>query len=123
MTDTLWAGWWVVRWGQRLTHIEADNAEDAIHGSIDALRGLGDWTEDPGELSAFPYVEFGKHSIPRDFTRAVIDRKHRAKRNPGRSGARFGRGRTGRIGVTPVRHRVDRFTRQAGATPRFHRLS
>ena len=84
MTDTVWDGWWVVRWGQRLTHIEADDAQDAIHGSIDTLRNMGDWTENPGELSAFPYVEMWKHTRPRDFTRAVIDRRRRATRNPPR---------------------------------------
>ena len=41
-TDAVWGGWWVVRWGQRLVHIEADDAEDAVRGSIEALRGLGD---------------------------------------------------------------------------------
>ena len=41
MADSLWEGWWVVRWGQRLTHIEAQDATDAVQGSIDALRGLG----------------------------------------------------------------------------------
>ena len=53
MTAAVRDGWWVVRWGQRLTHIEADDAQEAIHGAIDSLRGMGDWTEDPGELSAF----------------------------------------------------------------------
>ena len=77
MTDTVWDGWWVVRWGQRLVHIEADDARDAIQGSIEALRGLGDWTADPRELRAFPYVEMRKHAGPRDFTRAVIDRVRR----------------------------------------------
>ena len=46
VTVALWNGWWVVRWDQRLVHIEADDARDAIQGSIEALRGLGDWTED-----------------------------------------------------------------------------
>ena len=77
MTDTVWDGWWVVRWGQRLVHIEANDARDAIQGSIEALRDLGDWTENPGELRAFPYTEMGKHQGPRDFTRAVIDRARR----------------------------------------------
>ena len=80
MTDAVWEGWWVVRWGQRLVHIEADSAGDAIRGSIVALRGLGDWTEDPGKLCAFPYTELGRHRGPRDFTRAVIDRKRREGR-------------------------------------------
>lgn len=85
MTDPVWEGWWVVRWGQRLVDIEADDAEDAVQGSIDALRGLGDWPEAPGELHAVPYVELGEHRGPRDFTRAVIDRKRRGKpRPPGR---------------------------------------
>ena len=74
MTDAVWTGWWVVRWGRRLVHIEADDAEDAIRGSIEALRGMGDWTEDPGELCAFLYVEYGKHAGKMEFTRAVIDR-------------------------------------------------
>ena len=79
MTDAVWEGWWVVRWGQRLVHIEADGTEDAVRGSIEALRGLGDWTEDPSELRAFPYVEYGKHAGRRSFTRAAIDgaRRHR----------------------------------------------
>ena len=89
MTDSVWDGWWVVRWGCRLTHIEADDAEDAVRGSIDALRGMGDWTEDSDELSAFPYVEFRKHTKPKDFTRAVIDRERRRKRrSDGRMGGR-----------------------------------
>ena len=77
MTDTVWAGWWVVRWGRRLVHIEADHAADAVEGSIDALRGLGDWPQDPGALSAHLYVEHHKHSRPGDCTRAVIDRHRR----------------------------------------------
>ena len=77
MTDTVWDGWWVVRWGQRLVHIEADDAEDAVQGSIKALRGLGDWTEDAGQLSTFPYVDYRDHARPKDFTRAVIDRARR----------------------------------------------
>ena len=32
--------------------------------SIKALRGLGDWTEDPHELGALPYSEMGKRSRP-----------------------------------------------------------
>ena len=80
MTNAVWEDWWVVRWGQRLVHIEANDAEDAVQGSIEALRGMGDWPEDPAELRAFPYVESGEHKGPRDFTRAVIDR---ARRNPG----------------------------------------
>ncbi|MDD9981418.1 MAG: hypothetical protein OXU81_08700 [Gammaproteobacteria bacterium] len=77
MTHAVWVDWWVVAWGQRLVHIEADDAEDAVRGSIEALRGLGDWTQDPRELRAFPYVEYGKHAVPRSFTRAVIDRERR----------------------------------------------
>ena len=73
----------MVRWGERLVHIEADDAGDAVQGSIEALRRLGDWTEDPGELRAFPYVEYGKHAGRRGFTRAVIDR---ARCHPGRTG-------------------------------------
>ena len=47
----------------------------AVQGSIEALRGLGDWPEAAAELSACPYDELGKHRGPRrDFTRAVIDR-------------------------------------------------
>ena len=80
MTDRVWDGWWVVRWGRRLVHIEADDARDAVGGSIEALRGLGDWTEDPSELTAFPYAEYGKRAGSRGFTRAVIDR---ARRTPG----------------------------------------
>ena len=72
MTDSVWADWWVVRWGRRLVHIEADDADDAVHGSIEALRGMGDWTENPGELEAFPYTGYGEHASPQEFTRAVI---------------------------------------------------
>ena len=79
MTEAVWADWWVVAWGQRLVHIEADDAEDAVQGSIEALRALGDWTQDPLELSAFPYVEYGKHAGPHSFTRAVIDRQRRTQ--------------------------------------------
>ena len=82
MTDAVWEGWWVVRWGQRLVHIEADDAEDAVLGSIEALRGLGDWPETPAELHAVPYVELRKHRGPRDFTRAVIERERRGKPRP-----------------------------------------
>ena len=80
MTDSLWEGWWVVRWGQRLTHIEAHDAADAVQGSIDALRGLGDWTNDPSELAAFPYVQYPHHARPMEFTRAVIDRARRHRK-------------------------------------------
>ena len=81
MTDAVWDGWWVVRCGQRLVHIEADDAEDAVQGSVEALRHLGDWTENADELAAFPYVEYGKkHVKPMEFTRAVIDRKRRSSR-------------------------------------------
>ena len=90
MADTVWDGWWVVRWGRRLVHIKADDARDAVDGSIKALRGLGDWTEDPRELQAFPYTEMGKHKGRRDFTRAVIDRARR-DRGPHRPRTR-GRG-------------------------------
>ena len=79
MTDAVWVGWWVVAWGPRLVHIEADDAEDAVQGSIKALRGLGDWAENPRELRAFPYTEMGKHRGRRDFTRAVIDRERRTR--------------------------------------------
>ena len=79
MTDAVWDGWWVVRWGQRLVHIKADDAARyAVQGSIDALRGMGDWPQDPAELNAHAYVEHHKHSRRRDFTRAVIDRHRRA---------------------------------------------
>ena len=77
MTDAVWDGWWVVRWGERLVHIEADDAEDAVQGSIEALRGLGDWPENSNELRAFPYIEMRKHRGRRGFTRAVIDRARR----------------------------------------------
>ena len=77
MTDSLWEGWWVVRWRQRLVHIEADDAADAVQGSIDALRGMGDWPQAPAELSAHACVEHQAHSRRRDFTRAVIDRHRR----------------------------------------------
>ena len=77
MTDSLWDGWWVVRWGRRLTHIEALDAADAVQGSIDALQGLGDWTDDPDELVAFPYVEYRHHARPMEFARATIDRTRR----------------------------------------------
>ena len=75
----------MARWGRRLVHIEADDAADAIQGSIDALRRMGDWPEDPAELSTHAYVEHHKHSQRRDFTRAVIDR-HRRGGNAGRRG-------------------------------------
>ena len=74
MKDAVWDRWWVVRWGHRLVHIEADCAEDAVKGSIEALRGMGDWTEDPTELRGFLYTEYRKYACPREFTRAVIDR-------------------------------------------------
>ena len=91
MTEDVWSGWWVVRWGQRLTHIEADDADDAVRGSIEALRGLGDWTENPGELTAFPYVEYGKHAGAKGFTRAVIGRERRSP-GPYRRRRRAGKG-------------------------------
>lgn len=62
MTDTVRDGWQVVRWGQRLAHMEADDVEDAIRGAIEAPRGMGDWTEDAGALSAFPCVEYRDHA-------------------------------------------------------------
>ena len=71
---------WVVRWGQRLVYIQADDATNAIEGSITALRGLGDWPEDPAELTAFPRDEYHTHSRPRDFTRAVISDRDRARK-------------------------------------------
>ena len=86
MTDAVWMDWWVVAWRQRLVHIEADDAGDAVQGSIKVLRGLGDWTEDPRELRAFPYTEMGKYRRPRDFTRAVIDRERRTRRPHRRAG-------------------------------------
>ena len=43
MTDAVWEDWWVVQWGQRLVYIDADDAGDAVQGSIEALRGMGDW--------------------------------------------------------------------------------
>lgn len=84
MTDAVWDGWWVVRWGEHLVHIEANDAEDAVQGSIEALRGLGTGRRAPMELRACPYVEVGKHKGPRDFTRAVIDRarRHRGPHRP-----------------------------------------
>lgn len=88
MTNRVREGWWVVQWGERLAHIEADDAEDAIQGSIEALRGLGDWTESPDELRAFPYTELGRHRGPRHFTRAVIDRARRHRGAHRRPGAR-----------------------------------
>lgn len=86
MTGAVWQDWWVVRWHQRLVHIEADNADDAIRGSVEALRGMGDWTGDAGELSAVPYIEYRGHARPKDFTRAVIDRagRHRRPHRPRR---------------------------------------
>ena len=91
-TDAVWDGWWVVRWGQRLVHIEADDAEDAVLGSIEALRGLGDWTGDPDALAAVPYLEHHQHARPGDFTRAVIDRTRRHRgAHPGRRGERRSR--------------------------------
>ena len=69
----------MVRWGRRLVHIEADDAADAVKGSVDALRGLGDWPQDPDALNAHAYVEHHAHSRPGDFTRAVIDRRQRAR--------------------------------------------
>ena len=79
MTDSSWDGWWVVRWRQRLVHIEAHDAEDAVQDSVNALRGLGDWPQYPAALSAHAYVEHHKHSRPGDFTRAVIDRHRRGR--------------------------------------------
>ena len=78
MTGAAWEDWWVVQWGQRLVYIDADDAEDAVQGSIEALRGMGDWPEDPDALSAHPYVEHHKHRRARDFTHAVIERHRRA---------------------------------------------
>ena len=63
MTGAVWDGWWVVRWGQRMVHIEADNAEDVVQSFFKPLQGPGDWTEDPAALHGFPYVELGKHSV------------------------------------------------------------
>ena len=77
--------------GWRLVHIEADDAEDAVQGSIEALRGLGDWTEGPGELCAFPYVEYGNHAGAMELARAVIDRERRP-RGPHRHDGGSGRG-------------------------------
>lgn len=70
-------------------HIEGDEAEDAIRGSIKALRGMGDWTENAGELSAFPYGELRNHAKPEDFARALIDRarRHRTPHRPRRRGS------------------------------------
>ena len=53
-------------------------------------RAVFGWTEDPSELRAFPYVEYGKHAGRRGFTRAVIDRAHRRDRGSGR-GSGLGR--------------------------------
>ena len=87
MTDSVWDGWWAVRWGQRLVHNLRHDAEDAVQASIDALRGLGDWTEDPSELSAVAYTEY--RGEPGDFTRAVVERgrRHRGRHHRG-SGSR-----------------------------------
>ena len=77
----------MVSWGRRLVHTEADDAQDAVQGSVGALQSLGGWTKDPAALRAFPYVERGPHTGPRVFTRAVLDRARRALR-PARSGRR-----------------------------------
>ena len=69
MTDAVWEDWWVVQWGQRLVHTKADDPEDAVQGSIEALRGMGDWPEAAAKLRAFPYVVLGKPRDPRDFNR------------------------------------------------------
>lgn len=45
--------------GRRLVHIEAQDARDAVHGSVEALQGLTEWTEDPSQLRAVPYTELG----------------------------------------------------------------
>ena len=91
-TDAVGGGWWVVRWGQRLVHIEADDAEDAVLGSIEALRGLGDWTGDAGALTAVPYFEHHEHARAGDFTRAVVDRTRRHRgAHPRRTRARRSR--------------------------------
>ncbi|MDD9981158.1 MAG: hypothetical protein OXU81_07335 [Gammaproteobacteria bacterium] len=79
MTETVWDGWRVARWDRRLVHLEADDAEDAIRGSIEALRGLGDRTESPHELRAFRTPRWGSTQGPRDFTRAVIEGHRRGK--------------------------------------------
>ena len=79
----------MVQWDQRLVHIEADDAEDAVQGSIEALRGLGDWPEDPDALSAHPYVEHHKHRRARGLHArrhrpAPAGRKHPQERMTGR---------------------------------------
>lgn len=75
--------------GAWCTSRRTTDAEDAAQGSIEALRGLGDWTESPGQLRAFPYVEYAKHAAPMEFTRAVIDRERRT-RGPCRDRQRSG---------------------------------
>ena len=84
MTDNVWEGWWAVRWGRRMTHIEADDAEDAVQGSIDELRGMGDWTDDPSQLTAIAYTEY--RGEPGDFTRAVVERAGRQRGRHHRGG-------------------------------------
>ena len=74
----------VVRWGRRLTHIEAHDADDAVHGSIEAFNSMGEGTKDASALHAFSYVEYRYSTQPGDFTRAVIDhtRRHHGPHRP-----------------------------------------
>ena len=60
-------------------HIEVHDIRDAFQGSIEALRGLGDSTEDSGELGAVRYIGLGKHRGPRNLTRVVIEGQRRGK--------------------------------------------
>ena len=75
-----WQHWWCVRWGRRIVMVEeANDAASAIGISIEALRGMGDWTDDPAELVAFPQAEAAQHAKPHDFTRAIIARDWRER--------------------------------------------
>ena len=38
VTSSVWDGWWVVRWGRRLTHFEADDAQRWNDASIQERR-------------------------------------------------------------------------------------
>ena len=63
--------------GPDVVHIEADDADEAVKGSVEALREIGAWTEDASELGALPYIEYHRHARLRDLSRAVIARARR----------------------------------------------
>ena len=85
MTDAVWEGWWVVRWGQRLVHIEADDAADAVQALHRRATGDGGLAGGPGGAQR-PRVRRAPRSTAGagDFTRAVIDR-HRWASSPRRN--------------------------------------